>query len=206
MPISPGSEWGAPSPIPDNAHTISSDRQLGLHLRDSSAKHIHGQSLHVVAGDITHVLGVQDRPTKNDCVRVVIDAIAVSYTDAHGSVHSDVCVGSLSIARRFLRGAISVVTNSGYWRGHEVAPRAHLNDGKLDIFEVSGAMRWSQRRLMWQKTALGTHLPHPLLSYSQGDFFHWEGSPQRLTIDGQFVAVVTKVTCRVQSDCVQVYA
>jgi hypothetical protein len=45
-----------------------------------------------------------------------------------------------------------------------------------------------------------------LLSYSQGDFFHWEGSPQRLTIDGQFVAMTTKVSCRVQSDCVQVYA
>jgi diacylglycerol kinase family enzyme len=112
----------------------------------------------------------------------------------------------MSIARRFFRGAISVVTNSGYWRKHEVAPRAHLNDGKLDIFEVSGAMRWSQRRMMWQKAEVGSHLPHPLLSYSQGEFFHWKGSPQRLVIDGQFVGMVTNVSCRVQSDCAQVYA
>lgn len=206
MPISPGSEWGAPSPIPDKAQIISSDRELGLYLRDNSATSIHGQSIFVTVGDITRVLGVQNRPANADCVRVVIDAIAVAYTDAQGSTHNDVCIGSLSISRRFLRGSISVVTNSGYWRGHEVAPRAHLNDGKLDIFEVSGAMRWSQRRLMWQKTALGTHLPHPLLSYSQGEFSSWEGSPQRLTIDGHFVSMVTKVTCRVQSDCVQVYA
>ena len=206
MPITPGSPWGVLNPAPDNARKMDSDRQLGTFLRDSSAQLIHSQALLMNAGDIPRALGVQNRSHTSDCVRVIIDAIAVSYTDPSGAEHSDVCIGSLSIARRFLRGAISVVTNSGYWRGHEVAPRAHLNDGKLDIFEVSGAMRWSQRRLMWQKTSSGTHLPHPLLSYSQGEFFHWEGSPQRLTIDGKFVAVATKVSCRIQSDCVQVYA
>jgi len=206
MPISPGSEWGTPSPIPDHARVMSSDRQLGLFLRDNSAQQIHAQSLFMQSGDITRVLGVKSRSNNDECIRVVVDAISVSYTDAHGVEHTDVCIGSLSIARRFLRGAICIVSNSGYWNDHEVAPRAHLNDGKLDIFEVSGAMRWSQRRLMWKKTSLGTHLPHSLLSYSQGDFSHWEGSPQRLTIDGQFVATVTKVACRIQSDCVQIYA
>ena len=185
---------------------MSSDRQLGTFLRDSPASLIRAKSLFMTSGDIQRTLGVQHNSKNSECVRVIIDAIAVSYTDSFGIEHSDVCIGSLSIARRFLRGAVSVVTNSGYWRGHEVAPRAHLNDGKLDIFEVSGAMRWNQRRLMWQKTISGTHLPHPLLSYSQGEFFHWQGSPRRLTIDGQFVAVTTKVSCRVQSDCVQVYA
>lgn len=206
MPITPGSPWGTTSPIPERAHDLSSDRELGLFLRDNSAQQIHAMSLLMKSGDITRSLGVNRTSKDTVCLRVIIDALSVSYTDAQGVERSDVCIGSLSIARRFLRGAVSVVTNSGYWRGHEVAPRAHLNDGKLDIFEVSGAMRWGQRRMMWQKTNLGTHLPHPLLKYSQGDFFHWEGSPQRLTIDGQFVAMTTKVSCRVQSDCVQVYA
>ena len=206
MPITPGSPWGTTSPIPERVHRLSSDRELGTFLRDNTAQHIHAQSLFLQSGDIARSLGVNRTAKDTECLRVVIDAISVSYTDANGVGYSDVCIGSLSIARRFLRGAVSVVTNSGYWRGHEVAPRAHLNDGKLDIFEMSGAMRLGQRRLMWKKTKLGTHLPHPLLSYSQGDFFHWAGSPQRLTIDGQFVAVVTKVSCRVQSDCVQVYA
>jgi hypothetical protein len=158
------------------------------------------------SGDIPRELGVLDRPRNAEYLRVVIDAIVVSYTDAVGIEHSDVCIASLSIARRFFRGAISVVTNSGYWRKHEVAPRAHLNDGKLDIFEVSGAMRMGQRRMMWKKAETGSHLPHPLLSYSQGDFFHWKGKPQRLVIDGQYVGMVTNVSCRVQSDCAQVYA
>ena len=206
MPITPGSPWGVSSPAPENSLALESDRQLGTFLRDSSAQQIHAQSLLMKAGDIPRALGVLNGSQRSERVRVIIDAIAVSYTDTSGVEHSDVCIGSLSIARRFLRGSISVVTNSGYWRGHEVAPRAHLNDGKLDIFEVSGAMRWSQRRLMWHKTNSGTHLPHPLLSYSQGDFFHWEGSPQRLTIDGECVATATQVSCRVQSDCVQVYA
>jgi hypothetical protein len=185
---------------------MSSDRELGVYLRDHSAKQIHEQSIFMKSGDIPRVLGVVDRARDAECIRIVIDAIVVSYTDSVGVDHTDVCIASMSIARRFFRGAISVVTNSGYWKNHEVAPRAHLNDGKLDIFEVSGAMRWSQRRLMWQKAEVGSHLPHPLLSYSQGEFFHWKGSPRRLTIDGQFVGLVTKVSCRVQSDCAQVFA
>ncbi|NBS70792.1 hypothetical protein EBT31_18085 [bacterium] len=67
-------------------------------------------------------------------------------------------------------------------------------------------MRMGQRRMMWKKAETGSHLPHPLLSYSQGDFFHWKGKPQRLVIDGQYVGMVTNVSCRVQSDCAQVYA
>ena len=185
---------------------MSSDRELGIFLRDHTAKQIHEQSIFMKSGDIPRVLGVLDRPRNAECLRVVIDAIVVSYTDAAGIEHTDVCIASMSIARRFFRGAISVVSNSGYWRKHEVAPRAHLNDGKLDIFEVSGAMRLSQRRMMWQKAKVGSHLPHPLLSYSQGDFFYWKGSPRRLIIDGQYVGKVTSVSCRVQSDCAQVYA
>ena len=192
--------------MPKRTVNMSSDRELGVYLRDHSAKQIHEQSIFMKSGDIPRVLGVVDRARDAECIRIVIDAIVVSYTDSVGVDHTDVCIASMSIARRFFRGAISVVTNSGYWRNHEVAPRAHLNDGKLDIFEVSGAMRWSQRRLMWQKAEVGSHLPHPLLSYSQGEFFHWKGSPRRLTIDGQFVGLVTKVSCRVQSDCAQVLA
>jgi hypothetical protein len=206
MPVTPGSPWGVSVPAPKHARVLETDRQLGIFLRDSSAQQIHAQSLLMKAGDIPRALGVLNGVQRLEHVRVIVDAIAVSYTDMNGITHSDVCIGSLSIANRFLRGAITVVTNSGYWRGHEVAPRAHLNDGRLDIFEVSGAMRWSQRRLMWKKTSLGTHLPHPLLSYSQGDFFDWKGRPQRLSIDGEFVATVTQVSCRIQSDCVQVYA
>lgn len=206
MPISPGSPWGFTSSLPEQTVNMSSDRELGLFLRDHSAKQIHEQTIFMKSGDIPLVLGVDNRPRNAECIRVVIDAIVVSYTDHIGVGHTDVCIASMSITRRFFRGAISVVTNSGYWRNHEVAPRAHLNDGKLDIFEVSGAMRWSQRRLMWKKAEVGAHLPHPLLSYSQGEFFHWKGSQQRLTIDGQFVGMVTNVSCRVQSDCAQVYA
>jgi hypothetical protein len=206
MPISPGSPWGVVAPLPDQPMFLKSDRELGVFLRDHSAKQIHEQSIFMKSGDVPRVLGVLDRPRNAECLRVVVDAIVVSYTDVAGMEHSDVCMASLSIARRFFRGTISVVTNSGYWGKHEVAPRAHLNDGKLDIFEVSGAMRLGQRRLMWKKAETGSHLPHPLLSYSQGEFFHWKGSPQRLVIDGQHVGMVTSVSCRVQSDCAEVYA
>ena len=106
MPISPGSPWGSTSPLPERTLSMSSDRELGVFLRDHSAKQIHEQSIFMKSGDIPRVLGVLDRPRNEECLRVVIDAIVVSYTDAAGLEHTDVCIASMSIARRFFRGAI----------------------------------------------------------------------------------------------------
>ena len=205
MPISPGSAWGEPCSTPSDLLRLSSDREVGIFLRDHDARQIHSKKISYQKGDLIKVLGLDDLRKGIQCLRVILDAIYVEYVDTEGNSHHDVCVGSLHIGSRFLRGAISIASNSGYWRGREVAPRSHPNDGKLDIVEISAAMNWTQRRMAWNKALTGSHIPHPLIQYSQGEFFQWSGKDKRLVIDGQFVAQVQKVSCRVQSDCLELF-
>ncbi|MEY3810848.1 MAG: tRNA threonylcarbamoyladenosine dehydratase [Pseudomonadota bacterium] len=75
MPISPGSPWGSTAPLPEHPLNMTSDRELGIFLRDHSAKQIHEQSIFMKSGDIPRALGVLDRPRDAECLRVVIDAI-----------------------------------------------------------------------------------------------------------------------------------
>jgi YegS C-terminal NAD kinase beta sandwich-like domain len=205
MPITPGSAWGVRCDAPTDSLLLRTDREVGVFLRDHNAKEIQSQPISYESGDLIKVLGLDSALRGQQCLKVIVDAIAVEYEDTHGKKQHDVCFGSLHIGKRYLQGALSIVSNSGCWRGREVAPRAHPNDGKLDIVEISAAMRWSQRRLAWKKTAAGAHLPHPLIQYSQGDFFQWKGASKRLVIDGEFVAHVQKVSCRVQSDCLALF-
>ena len=205
MPIQPGLPWGVVAAEPAPALYLVSDRSVGRFLRDNTAKIVHSQNLCYQAGDLETVLGLTDTRDRSQRLKVIVDAISVEYTDLQGKRHHDVCFGSLHIGNRLFRGALSIVSNSGLWRGREVAPRAHPNDGKLDIVEISPAMRWNQRMMAWRRTRIGTHLPHPLIQYSQGEFFSWSGTSQRLIIDGEFVSRVQQVSCRIQSDCVAVF-
>ena len=205
MPFSPGSAGGFPSSVPKDLLQFRSDREIGIFLRDHDAKQIHATNIAYQKGDFIKVLGLEGVRNVDQCLRVILDAVSVEYVDVEGYSHQDVCIGSFHIGNRFLRGAISIVSNSGYWRGREVAPRSHPNDGKLDIVELSAAMKWAQRRMAWKKALTGSHLPHPLIQYSQGEFFQWSGKNRRLVIDGKFVSQVQKVSCRVQSDCLELF-
>jgi len=59
------------------------------------------------------------------------------------------------------RGPIVAVMNVDHLGGWDVAPRAHPNDGWLDVVEVSAAMSRRARWQAWRRLDTGTHLPHP---------------------------------------------
>ena len=53
-------------------------------------------------------------------------------------------------------------------RAHDVAPRAHPNDGRFDVVEVSAAMPARARLQAWRRLATGTHVPHPDITTRRG--------------------------------------
>jgi len=203
MPISPGSKWGEEIVRPIATRSFGSDRELGTALRDHSLNSQPQGALQLVSDDFLSLLGLKDVTRRTTAIKILIDALAISYTDKHGRTHQDVCIGSLHIGRT-LRGTLSIVTNTGWWRGHDIAPRAHPNDGKLDIVEVAQTMTARQRITAWKRSLVGTHLPHPHIAYSQSDFYSWSGELANLTIDGEKLGKVSHVHCRVQSDCTEI--
>ena len=71
--------------------------------------------------------------------------------------------------RTWWRGPIVAVLNADRIGAWDVAPRAHPNDGQLDVVEVDASMalrdRWQARR----RLTTGTHLPHPAIHIAARD-------------------------------------
>lgn len=78
-----------------------------------------------------------------------------------------------------------MVSNSGILRGRNLLPRAHPNDGRVDVLEVR-SMTLRQRFLSWHRALRGDHLPHPGLAVSQTRSIELAVGPGRvLTLDGR---------------------
>jgi hypothetical protein len=203
MPISPGSPWGEEIRRSKAHHSFRSDRELGVALRDGTIDSRSHGAIEILDGDFVNLLGLDGSRKHDTAIKVLIDALAISYTDKLGDIHHDVCVGSLHIGRP-LWGSLHIVTNTGWWRGRDIAPRAHPNDAKLDIVEIAREMTTRQRITAWKRSSVGSHLPHPHIAYSQSDFFEWSGNFSSLTIDGENMGKVSLVQCRIQSDCTEI--
>jgi diacylglycerol kinase family enzyme len=78
------------------------------------------------------------------------------------------------------------VTNGGIVNGRNLAPRAHPNDGRLDVMTVDATMTFRNRLIARKKAVTGTHLPHPRISVRQDDTFisQKSGKRERLSVDG----------------------
>lgn len=76
-----------------------------------------------------------------------------------------------------------IVMNTPLASGLRVGPRAHPNDGRLDV--TVGSLPWQQGREANRRAATGSHLPHPRLDVSRKA--EAEFSPERrlhVVVDG----------------------
>lgn len=64
------------------------------------------------------------------------------------------------------RAAGVVVTSAGFHRGHDVAPRSHPGDGRVEV-QVYALPR-GDRRAMRRRLETGRHLPHPGITEHRG--------------------------------------
>ena len=64
------------------------------------------------------------------------------------------------------RATSVVVANGQYLSGHDLVPRGHPGDGRLEVQVY--ALRAGERGPMRRRLALGTHLPHPRITTGSG--------------------------------------
>ena len=87
-----------------------------------------------------------------------------------------------------------------------MAPRAHPNDGVLDVIEVAATMptreRWKARR----RLPTGTHVPHPDITTRRVRHaaFAFE-RPLGLWVDGVARGTVRSLVVAVEPDAVEIY-
>jgi len=104
------------------------------------------------------------------------------------------------VAHRHLwRGEFAIVANCGWFGNWYVGPKAHPNDGLLDV--TVGSLSPAQRLLAHRRLPTGSHVPHPdLTTLRCGAWEHRFDSPVRVSIDHRSIGRARSLRVSVQPD------
>ncbi len=156
MTISRGAPWGDEGvDAPAGLIRAGSDAELARLAAQAEAG---GRRLaaEVGPGDVLRTLGLPNARPPADRLRYSVDLGWASL----GGGRPLPFVAHLCAHRPLWRGPFAVAMNSP-WRGSwYLGPRAHPNDGLLDVTWSDG-LAPRQRLLARRRLATGTHLPHP---------------------------------------------
>ena len=194
MTIRKGEPWGAEVARPTELLVVGSDRELAAEVARGSERPIG-----VAAGDVYAAVG---SPAARDPVYLLpMDALRV---EADG--RSYLAVAHVLARRSWWRGRIVAVMNVGHRGTWNVAPRAHPNDGRMEVIEVAAAMTLRQRLQARARLEAGTHVPHPHIATRSVPEASWRfDRPMRVWVDGSPVGPVRDLRVAVDADAFAVH-
>lgn len=180
MTIRRGEPWGHASTVPADTPSAADDGALAS-LPDRSTAILTG-------GDVWDCLGRPNVPDEGaPCTILPVDGLRWSIVRTDGGVIEGFASSSIVIGRWTRPGHRFVcMTNTGIHDGRNIAPRAHPNDGRMDILSIDDAMPWRQRVAAWRRSRTGTHVPHPAIELRQATDFSIDARQpgELLRIDG----------------------
>ncbi len=181
MTISRGAPWGeAGVEAPADLVRAGSDAELAR-LAGRTEADGHRLSAEVGPGDVLRTLGLPAARPPAERLRLSVD---LGWASLSGGPPLPF-VAHLCAHRPLWRGPFAVAMNCP-WRGPwYLGPRAHPNDGLLDVTWSAG-LAARQRLLARRRLATGTHLPHPDLRVERAARWHHRFSrPVPVSLDGQ---------------------
>ena len=194
MTIRKGEEWGTAAARPAGIVMATSDAELArLITRDPHG--VYGLS----GGDLHRAVGAPQ-------ARAVVQRLPVDAIEVEVDGRQLIAVAHVVARRGWWHGAIVAIMNTDHIGSWNVAPRAHPNDGKIDIVEVDPSMSVRERLQARQRLAHGTHLPHPRLVVRTATEAAWEfAKPSATYVDGEAVGRCTRLRVRVLVDHAVIY-
>lgn len=206
MVIGKGEAWGEPCVPPPDLVTAADDAELGSLAAEAFAD---GRRLvaEVRSGDLAATLGVRAGDGSGG-TRAVEDRMAFTIDLGFASLDDGEprpFVAHLVAHRTLWAGSFVVVMNAAWLGRWYLGPRAHPNDGLLDITEGSLSLR--QRLLARSRVRTGSHLPHPELRATRKAT--WEGRfdrPTEVVLDGRSAGPARLVRAWIEPDCLTLFA
>lgn len=201
MTIHKGQPWGQNFEVPLTTRDVDSDWQLA---RGTQA------DIHILSGgDVFASLGQPSAIRIGESRTLVhIDAMECAITNDTTTysllASSTIEIGrwlGLGRSRRYL-----VVTNGGLLEGRHIAPRAHPNDGLLDLMNLNASISLRDRLNSRKRARTGVHIPHPAITISRGESFSFtrEYTREKLVIDGHSISGWNSIEVKVHPDYWQV--
>jgi len=198
-----GAAWGEHGAVPADLRPVHSDAELHDLLDAWRRGGADLPPIGLAGGDLARTVagGSADQFTAA-ATQLPLDLVRV---DAGG--RTTWSAAHVVCRRSWWRGEVVLAMTAQYLGGFDVAPRAHPNDGRLDLLLVEEAMgaraRWQARR----RARTGTHLPHPRLRPSQVAAIELTfARPLHIWVDGRHWHTAAAVSLSVEADAYHAYA
>ena len=207
MVIKRGEDWGQRTFRPNDLMVFDNDAQANRYLTQQLQSSSPTHSIAILQSNIARSLGLNGSDLNvENMLKTSFDAIEVEFSDSSGKISHQRCLGNALIRNRWRRGSITGVFNTSFIAGRDWAPRAHPNDGKLDILLLDDAMGLRQRVTAYRLSKSGSHLPHPHLKYLQSQsYVVTDLETATLTLDSVRFGEVKSCRFRVIPDAVSIY-
>ncbi|HVV37669.1 MAG TPA: hypothetical protein VHC63_13750 [Acidimicrobiales bacterium] len=193
MTIKPGQAWGEPATEGEGAVVVHTDRELSRAVEEARRSHTDPPTFRLQGGDLFRTLGgAAGMAFPLDVGEVLLD----------GRVHF--FVAHLLIQPNGWRHF--VVAMNAPWMGEwNFGPKAHPNDGVLDVYEAKlNRFEWRQVKA---RLRTGSHLPHPRIEGHRTKAMTFEfPRPAEVKLDGEPAGVAKHVAIRVVPDALRVIA
>ena len=208
MTIRKGQEWGhfeeRPSDLQLVADDVAACEVVSKWVIESSSS----LNLSILKSDTARMLGITGAANLNSqmlCTK--FDVIEATYVLTKSEETIRRCfIGRAFISEKLFFGRTIAVLNSSFVGNRDWAPKAHPNDGKLDLVELDGSMNVRQRLTALKLMKSGSHLPHPKIRYNQlSEYEYATDRSASLSIEGVRIGSIRNCFFRVLPDAVNLY-
>lgn len=157
MTIRKGQDWGRPGPLPSDGIVVHSDSEARAAITRARAEERSLPVLGLLGGDLARCVGSTGDAARLHSERARTVEVDLGEVEVDGVAH--VFVAHLVARRALWAGRFVVAMNAEHIGTWKVAPRAHPNDGELDLLE--GSLSLDDRLKARRRLPAGDHLPHP---------------------------------------------
>jgi hypothetical protein len=215
--IRPGWSWGSAGPLDASAPVFGDEvsarrhvqRRFALLAREAVGAGSLGE-IGLLAGDLHRTLG-SPRRTETDLregrgVRFPVD-VGVARIDGADHVFLTHLVAHPRRRLRWWSARTIAVMNGAFVGDLYLGPRAHPNDGRLDV--TDGRLPPGQRRRGRRRARSGTHVPHPDLTTKRVrtlDLVVPPSARMHVWLDGEHVGDASTLSVRCVADALVVVA
>jgi YegS C-terminal NAD kinase beta sandwich-like domain len=194
-----GEEWGEAGSLPAGGVVVRTDAAAREVVAAARRAGDRPPPLGLLGGDLCRTLG-----GRGDEARLRSDAATRLPVDL-GSVLVDGVqhwfVAHVVARRSWWRGRIVAAMNAEFLGAWDVAPRAHPNDGLLDVVDVAPAMSLADRVKARGRLATGAHVPHPAIAVSRQSAVQLSFErPTPVWLDGVPVGEARHLSVRLEPD------
>lgn len=202
MTIQRGAPWGEQAATPPDLQIVTTDQQLREWVLWHRSRDLPLRPAGLAGGDLARTVGGSADRFPGLVNRMPIDLLRVAAAG-----ETTWAVAHVVGFRAWWRGEAFLAMNAEFRGHHDVAPRAHPNDGKVDVLRIASSMPWRQRLAARRRATSGSHLPHPDLSMTQATEVTLQFAERLpLWVDGARWLVCDEVRIIVEADALTVYA